>query len=265
MPITLPTQKTLPKMSLRDMTVLIYAAPKFGKSTWASQAPDALFLATEPGLNHLASYQQPISSWEEMLEACALIAAGGHPFRTIVIDTIDNAYQFCENYSCRKYGFAHPSDAGYGKGWSMVKAEFLRVLTKLANLPYGLIMTSHAKTKEVKTPTGPVPRMVPTLTGGALDVAAGLADVYIYGDFEEITNTETGEISCDRVARTKASSGWEAGERTGLMVPTIPFNWPALEKAWRDAKIEQARILGMELPTETAAPQQAPQTPQQAA
>ena len=49
MPITLPTQKTLPKMSLRDMTVLIYAAPKFGKSTWASQAPDALFLATEPG------------------------------------------------------------------------------------------------------------------------------------------------------------------------------------------------------------------------
>ena len=265
MPITLPTQKTLPKMSLRDMTVLVYAAPKFGKSTWASQAPDALFLATEPGLNHLASYQLPISSWEEMLEACALIAKGSHGYRTIVIDTIDNAYQFCENYVCRNQGFAHPSDAGYGKGWSMVKAEFLRVLTKLANLPYGLIMTSHAKTKEVKTPTGPVPRMVPTLTGGALDVAAGLADAYIFGDFEEVTNPETGEILCERVARTKASSGWEAGERTGLMVPVIPFSWPALEAAWKDAKTEQARILGIEMPPEEPAPQQNQPTPTQAA
>ena len=49
----LPTAKTPPKRSLSDVSILLYGPSKIGKSTFASQAPDAIFLATEPGLNAL--------------------------------------------------------------------------------------------------------------------------------------------------------------------------------------------------------------------
>ena len=60
-----PTAKTPPKCSLSDVSILLYGPSKIGKSTFASQAPDAIFLATEPGLNALEVYQQPIRNWGE--------------------------------------------------------------------------------------------------------------------------------------------------------------------------------------------------------
>ena len=78
------------------------------------------------------------------------IAEGGHPFKTIIIDTIDNAYKFCTDYVLKKAGKEHESDLAYGKGYAIVNNEFQRVLTKLAFLPYGLFLISHAK--EVAAP-----------------------------------------------------------------------------------------------------------------
>jgi len=96
----LPTTKTHPKQDLADLTVLIYGRSKIGKSTWCSQSEGALFLATEPGLNALDVFQVPISSWDDLLAACGDIAEGKHPFKTIIIDTVDNAYRMCSEYIC---------------------------------------------------------------------------------------------------------------------------------------------------------------------
>ena len=100
----LPTKKTPPKLNPADLTVLLYGKPKLGKSTMCSQAEDAIFLATEPGLNHLDVYQAPITSWQQLLDAAAEIAKGDHPFRTLVLDTVDNAYRFCHEHVCSKNG-----------------------------------------------------------------------------------------------------------------------------------------------------------------
>ncbi len=48
----------------------------------------------------------------------------------------------------------HESDLGYGKGYALVNNEFHRVLTKLAHLPYGLVLISHAQEIEIETRTG---------------------------------------------------------------------------------------------------------------
>jgi len=162
MPI-LPTTKTPPKPSLSDLTVLCYGKTKLGKTSFCSQADGAVFLATEPGLNALEVFQVPILSWEDLLAACAEIGEGKHPFKTVVIDTVDNAYRFCTEYILRKYKVEHESDLAYGKGYAIVNNEFQRVLTKLAFLPYGLYLISHAKEIEVETRTGKYTRIVPTL------------------------------------------------------------------------------------------------------
>lgn len=40
--------------------------------------------------------------------------------KTVVIDTIDNAYKFCTDYIVKKYKIEHELDLGYGKGYALV-------------------------------------------------------------------------------------------------------------------------------------------------
>ena len=150
----LPKTKSKPKHTLSDLTALVYGPSKIGKSTWCSKADDALFLATEPGLNALEVFQTPITCWDDLLQACAEIAEGKHEFKTIVVDTVDNAYKMCSDYVCKKFKIEHESDLGYGKGYALINNEFQRVINKLAFLPYGLILISHSQERDIETRTG---------------------------------------------------------------------------------------------------------------
>ena len=84
----LPTKKTPPKVALSDQTIVIYGRPKIGKSSFCANAPGALFLATEAGLNWLEVFQAPIKTWREFLITCKEISEGNHGFKTIVVDTV---------------------------------------------------------------------------------------------------------------------------------------------------------------------------------
>jgi hypothetical protein len=220
----LPTAKTPPKPGLADLTVLWYGPTKIGKTSTCGHADGALFLATEPGLNALDVYQTPIQSWEDLLAACAEIAEGKHSFKTVIIDTIDNAHKFCTDYILKKFKIEHESDLGYGKGYAIVNNEFQRVLTKLAFLPYGLFLISHAKEMEVETRTGKYTRIVPTLPDKARKIVLGMVDMVLFCDLE-VTTGEDGEEITRRVIRTKPSLYYEAGDRTGRMPETIDLDF----------------------------------------
>lgn len=216
----LPTAKTPPKPSLADLTVLVYGQTKIGKSTFCGNADGALFLATEPGLNALDVYQVPIQSWAELRSACGEIEKGGHPFRTVIIDTIDNAYKFCTDHVLKEHNIEHESDMGYGKGYALINNEFQRVLTKLAFLPYGLFLVSHAKDIEIDSRTGKYHRIVPTLPDKARKIVLGMVDMVLYCDLEDADDKST-----RRVIRTKPSKYYEAGDRTGRLPETLDLDF----------------------------------------
>ena len=98
MPVTLPKEKTKPTIDLSSKTILLYGPPKIGKSTTASRFPGAIFLECEPGLNELEVFKMPTYSWEAFKEACKLLEEGKHEFRTIVVDTVDNAFRMCTDF-----------------------------------------------------------------------------------------------------------------------------------------------------------------------
>jgi hypothetical protein len=227
----LPTTKTPPKNSLVDLTALVFGQTKIGKSTLCSHAENAVFLATEPGLNALDVYQVPILSWEDLLAACGEIVEGKHPFKTIIIDTIDNAYKFCTDYILKKYNVEHESDLGYGKGYAIVNNEFQRVLTKLAFLPYGLFLISHAREVEMDSRTGKYTRIVPTLPDKARKIVLGMADMVLFCDMEFQTAAD-GSQEIRRVIRTKPSLYYEAGDRTGRLPETLELNFSAFLDAF---------------------------------
>jgi hypothetical protein len=236
----LPTKKTPIKADLADQTVLLYGAPKVGKSSTCAQAPGALFLATEPGLNHLEVFQVPITNWEEFLDAAAEVAKGGHSFKTIIIDTCDNAYRYCTAYVCAKHGVKHPTDLAYGKGFALVNAEFHRVLTKLAALPYGLFLVSHAQEKEIEGRTGKYVLATPTLPDTARKIILGMVDMILYADLENETTTD-GKTAVLRVMRTKPDKHYEAGDRTGRLPAVLPLDYAAFAEAFSGKRAEAAK------------------------
>ena len=220
----LPTQKTPPKPNLADLTVLVYGATKIGKSTWCSNADRAVFLSTEPGLNSLEVFQVPIRSWDELLAACGEIAEGNHEFRTVILDTVDNAYRMCAEHVCRKFKVEHESDLGYGKGFALTNNEFQRVLNKLAFMPCGLYLISHSQEVEIETRTGKYNKTVPTLPEKARKIVLGLVDMVLYCDIETVAGTE-GRTVARRVMRTKPSLNYEAGDRTGKLPEVIDLDY----------------------------------------
>lgn len=227
----LPTAKTPPKDTLSDHTILVYGPSKIGKSTWCAQAEGALFLATEAGLNNLDVFQVPIGSWEDFLNACKEVAEGKHNFKTIIVDTIDNAYRMCAEYICQKFKIEHESDLGYGKGYALVNNEFYRVLNKLALLPYGLYLISHSQERELETRTGKLTRIVPTLPEKARKIVIGMVDVILFCDLDIVAGAD-GKPTQKRVLRTKPNVNYEAGDRTGRLPEAIDLDFSKFIEAF---------------------------------
>jgi hypothetical protein len=231
MTLTLPTERTKNVTELGKQTILIYSAPKLGKSSWSARFPEAIFFECEPGLNHLEVFKVPTYKWEDFLDACKLIAKGDHPFNTIVIDTVDNAFKMCSEHVCGKHGIDYEGDLGHGKGWALVKNEWHRVLTRLASLPYGLILISHAQDKTIETRTGEYTKTQPSLPDRARNVVLGLVDIILFGD--SIPKKDTaGNVTIERVLRTKPHPTYEAGDRTGRLPDILPLDYDAFVKAF---------------------------------
>lgn len=219
----LPTGKTKPTLDMSKLSMLIYGQPKIGKSTFCSRAEGALFLATEPGLNALETYNVTIDSWADMLEATDLIAKGKHNFKTIIIDTIDNLFGMCVDFICQRENIKNIGDLGYGKGYSMLDDEFKRIIFKLARLPYGLIFVSHAQQMEVPSRTGIIQRVVPTLPKRARKVIIGLVDIIGYANIITAEN-QNGQAAERRILQFTPTETVEAGDRTGRL-NTMPLNY----------------------------------------
>lgn len=211
---------------------MLTAPPKYGKSTFCANFPNALFLATEPGLKALEAYEIPIKNWLDFLEACKAIKTGEHQFKTIVIDTVTNLSSMCADYVCENLGVRHASEKAHGAAWGQISSEFQRALVKLINLPYGIIFVSHVKTKEIDTRTGKKSKVISDIGGRSLQIAMGMCDLMLYGDFEyEKDGSES------RVLRTRPSQNYDAGGRYANLLPDpCPFDYDVVMSYFKNYK-----------------------------
>ncbi|CAM2066746.1 ATP-binding protein [Sulfidibacter corallicola] len=225
----LPTEKQPKNQSLISQTVLLYGPNKIGKTELCAQIPDTLFLATEAGHNHVEAFVQPIKNWEDFLKACAEIAKMDHSFKVICIDTVTNLLCFCTDHVCAQHGIQHESDMGYGKGYALVRNEFIRALTKLSMLPVGLWMTAHSTEKAIETRTGTRTRIVPNLPEKMGQFILDLADIVALCS---VDRNEKGLNQAERVIYTKPSPDYVAGDRSGRLEAKLPMTYAALAKAF---------------------------------
>ena len=219
----LPTAKRRPSYDVTRLHIALHGRPKIGKSSWAADWPSTLFLATERGLEYLEVAEKPIDSWPHLLSVVDVFGKGGHPYKTLAIDTMDLAVAMARDYVCEEAGEKYESDGvlGYGKGVSMVAMNVERLLRKLSMLPYGVILISHTEQKTIKRKAGvEIQKAQPTMHDKVLRVLLGWVDMILYMDQDEVVGSD-GKLHEVRVLRTAASPYYEAGDRTKCLPETI--------------------------------------------
>ena len=137
--------------------VVIYGPEGIGKSTFASQFPDPVFIDTEGRTNNMDIARLPApTSWSMLLEEVRYIMQDPSVCRTLVIDTADWAEQLCSAAVCGKYQKSGIEDFGYGKGYVFLQEEFGRLLNLLTDLveqkKVNVVLTAHAKMRKFEQP-----------------------------------------------------------------------------------------------------------------
>lgn len=136
--------------------VVCYGPEGIGKSTFASQFPDPLFIDTEGSTNsmNVARLPRP-TSWNLLLSMIKEIKATPSCCKTLIIDTIDWAEQLCVEHVCAVYNKKGIEDFGYGNGYVYVKEEFGRLLNLLSDVidcGINVVLTAHAQIKKFEQP-----------------------------------------------------------------------------------------------------------------
>ena len=221
---------------------LIYGKSKVGKSTLASKlcGDDGLLIATEKGYALLPVYAIDLTNWSEtngLLRQLKLPEVK-EKFKTIIIDTIDLAYDLCIAYTLKINGCQDLSDKPFGKLYGEVDKLFNNFLLEITRMGYGLILISHAKaqSKLVKSNNkeNEVDYIQPSLARRGYQIVANMVDHIFYCDIQVNENGEE-----ERVLRTRATSEYFAGSRYEHLKETIAMNAEELNKAIEQAIKEQ--------------------------
>lgn len=179
----LPTAKNSPCDNLSDYSILLYGAKKIGKTSFAGEFDKALFLSTEPGTKALQVYSVDIASWNDFVGYIkTLEKSSKKQFSTVVIDTIDLAYELCLQHVCKMEGWEHPGDEKYGKGWKKVSDTFRSAILRLFHLPHspGIVFVSHDTEKEMENDDGETyERVQPSMPKQALSIIEAACDIII--------------------------------------------------------------------------------------
>lgn len=188
----------LPKNERREVKIdekpdfWIYADSYVGKSTFVDKLDNLLFINTDGNTDNTTSPVISISdeitqngriskrklAWENFLDVVSELEKKDNDFERICIDLVEDLYEHCRLYTYDKLGIEHEQDAGFGKGWDMVRTEFLSTMKRLKNIGYQIIYISKEIVNEINLKNGgKITSYKPNLNDKVANVLAGTVDL----------------------------------------------------------------------------------------
>jgi len=207
-------------VSVNPGILLLYGAPKVGKTTMLSKLDDCLVIDTEQGGNMLDGYFETVDSKDELLQFYAS-AAEGHEYKYFALDTIDKLVNWIERDVCREFDIESINDLPFGKGFGLVRERVMNNIKKLRSLCDHLIIIGHRKTASpIDNSTAIEPESL-DLSGKLKNAVMANADAIGYMFREE-----------DKLMVSfQAGKALEAGSRCDhLRGKVIPFDWTKIYK-----------------------------------
>lgn len=228
---------------LSGYSVMMYGTPKSGKTTTASKFPKALVLAFEKGYSAIPGIMAiPVNSWREFRSFLIDLKDDEtrEMYKTVVIDTVDIAFDYCTDYILSQAGVASMKDIPYGGGYQMAQKEFDTCIRKILQLDYGLVLISHAKEKTQKDENGnEYEQMVPTLGNQGRLVCERTCDII---GLTMPVKQEDGKVVTKMFLRE--TPRYVAGSRFKYMPPVIDLTYENLANAIAEAIDKEAAETG---------------------
>ena len=231
---------------LQGKYILIYGAPKVGKTSFSVQMPKNLLLGFEHGFNALGGIKAvDIDKWTTFKQVIRQLRQpeAKEMYSTITIDTATIAYTMCEDFICTQQNINRIGDLPYGAGYGLVEKEFQDCLRQITQMGYGIVLIAHSVPRVEKTPEGSEIEIVsPDLPKRGYKVINQLVDIIGYIDI--IWDKEGNE---KRVLYTRKTSQIMAGSRFKYLKPIIPFGYKELTDAIAEAVEKEANESGSTL------------------
>jgi hypothetical protein len=236
----------------------LYGPEGAGKSNLAKDAPAPIFFDTDRGSHHLdvpryAFRDEPEGyialSFAEVLDAIDDLLVNEHPYRTLVIDTLDALEALIWSHVCERIGANKGGrkartveEIPYGNGYKVAVDEFRTLCHRLDQLRLRrgmeIVFLGHSTIKKFDNPVGEdFDRYRPRLHDLALAFVKEWVDVLGFVAFEDGAaklhadddrDRPRGFSTGRRLIRFERSAAWDAKTR----LPMAPEVELALVQPW---------------------------------
>ncbi len=224
--------------------VVLYGVEGIGKSTFASQFPNPVFIDTEGSTSNMnvQRLDNP-NSWQMLIDEVNYVKQT-KICSTLIIDTADWAETLANQHIIARNGITSIEDLGYGKGYTMVKEEFgklLNLLSELTDDGINVVVTAHAELKKKEEPDqmGAYDRYQLKLSRQCAPLLKEWSDMVLFANYETtiITDSKTKSKKAtggQRVMFTTHHPAWDAKNRHGLP-EKLPFDFSAIAHLFQPA------------------------------
>lgn len=135
--------------------VVIYGTEGIGKTSFAAQFPDPLFIDTEGSTTNmdLTRMDKP-TSWTFLHQQIEYVK-NNRPCKTLIIDTIDWAERLAIQFITARGNKDSITSFGYGEGFIQLEEDWGKFLDKLSDLVeigINVVLTAHAKINKFEQP-----------------------------------------------------------------------------------------------------------------
>ena len=242
--MNLPSSERRNISETKKRKIWIYGAAFSGKTTMLDDAPNPLNLNTDGNIQFVTmpyvSIKDEVTvngrmtnrkfAWEVFKDTIAELEKKQNDFKTIIIDLLEDTREMCRVFMYDSLGIQHESDSGFGKGWDIIKTEYLSTMRRFFNLDYeNLVVVSHEDiSKDITKKNGQnITRIAPNIQDAIANKIAGMVDivarVVVEDDDSRTLNFKQNEVI------------FGGGRLKGISQTTIHLSWDALMDVYDQA------------------------------
>lgn len=230
------------KIKSKAPRIMLYAGEGFGKTTWASNAPNAIMIPAEDGTASLAGKDVacfPVAqSLDDVFGAIGSLITEDHEYSSVVVDSVTMVENFIFDAVCREHSVDSIETLGYGKGYQFAMKhweKFISGLEKLRNEKgMAIILIAHSTIKTFSPPhSDPYDRFFIKLHKHSATRLSEWVDILLFGEFEIYTHGDKDKkqavnSEAKRIIHTQPRPAWFAKSRYNGLPETIGVDFKEL-------------------------------------
>lgn len=233
---------------LKPPRILIHGPEKIGKTSFAAECPDIIFMATEDGQEAVDVMKIDVKDYASAFQMISELYTEAHDYRAVAIDSADWLEDLLFQQVAAEANKKDISDIGYGAGYataSTMMREFLRGLTALRDeRGMAVIMIAHSAIIRFDDPlhesydkyTLKMHKQIsPLLVEWADMILFAQQETMVMQKEKRFDKKVNRAVGSNRVLFTAPSPSYIAGNRYNLP-DKIPLSWNAFIDAYSNSQ-----------------------------